>query len=171
VNNRRIVITGFMASGKSSLASALAQRLACDAVDLDDEITRTYGRSPGEIISQDGESEFRALESESLRRVLEKGSRVIALGGGAWTIAENRELIAEFDCFTVWLDVPFEICWKRIGEAGVHRPLALDREAAERRFEARRSLYSLADLRLEAGDSSSPEGLAAVVEKTIGRSK
>jgi shikimate kinase len=167
VNNRRIVITGFMGSGKTSLAKALARRLECESTDLDDEITDANGRSPGEIISQDGEPGFRTIESEILRRTLENEVRVIALGGGAWTISGNRDLIAEFNCFTVWLDVPFDVCWNRIAAAGVHRPLAPERQQAAWLFEQRRALYSLAELRLEANDSADANELAAQVESAL----
>jgi shikimate kinase len=169
VNSRRIVITGFMGSGKSSVAGALAQRLNCTFVDLDDEITRSYGRSPGQIIKEDGEEPFRKIESEVLLRVLETGVRVIALGGGAWTIAGNRELIAEFDCFTVWLDVPFDVCWSRIAAAGVHRPLAAERHRAGRLYEERRPLYSLAELGLKADDRARSDELAIKIESAMDR--
>jgi shikimate kinase len=169
VNYRRIVITGFMGSGKSSVAGALARRLKCEFVDLDDEITRSYGRSPGQIINEDGEEAFRKIESEVLLQVLQAEVRVIALGGGAWTISRNRELIAEFDCFTVWLDVPFDICWSRIAAAGIHRPLAPERDRAARLYERRRSLYSLAELQLKADDQAHADELATKIESALER--
>jgi shikimate kinase len=167
VNNRRIVITGFMGSGKSSVASALARLLDCDFVDLDDEISRSSGRSPGKIISEDGEETFRKIESEALLRVLEDEVRVIALGGGAWTVPGNRELIGEFGCFTVWLDLPFEVCWSRIAAAGVHRPLAPEREQASRLYEQRRLMYSLAELHLKADDSTHSPKLAIEIVASL----
>jgi shikimate kinase len=49
---------------------------------------------------------------------------VIALGGGTWTIPANRTLVALHDCQTVWLDVPFAVCWQRISENTGSPPLA-----------------------------------------------
>jgi shikimate kinase len=170
VNNRRIVITGFMGSGKTDLAIALARHLECESADLDDEITRACGRSPAEIISQDGEPSFRTMESVILRRLLQDEVRIIALGGGAWTISDNRDLIAGLNCFSVWLDVPFDVCWSRITAGGVHRPLAPERQQAERLFEERRSLYSLAELHLEANDEADAAELARKVESALARS-
>ena len=149
-----------MGSGKTSLASALARRLGCEALDLDKEIELVHGRSPGEIISEDGETIFRKIEAELLRTVLQNEIRVIALGGGAWTIPQNRELITQFDCFTVWLDAPFDVCWARISAAGVHRPLAPEKHEAAKLYEQRMPIYSLADLRLQAGDEVGPDELA-----------
>src|SRR5262245_46702628 len=143
--NRRIVILGFMACGKTTVAKELARQLECDFVDLDSFITQHHGRSPAEIIEQDGEDRFREIETLSLRNVLQtSGARVIALGGGAWTIPANRTVTALHDCETVWLDVPFEVCWRRIMASATARPLAPDREAARSRYESRREHYALA---------------------------
>src|SRR2546423_8308132 len=125
IMNRRIIILGFMACGKTTVARELARQLDCDYVDLDSFITERHGRSPAAIIQQDGEENFREIETLALRDVLQnKDARVIALGGGTWTIPANRTLAALHDCETVWLDVSFEVCWDRIVAAATARPLA-----------------------------------------------
>ena len=148
----RIVIVGFMGCGKTSVAEALARQLHCDSIDLDSVITEHEGRSPGEIIQQDGEAAFREIETDALRASLEqKQARVIALGGGAWTIEANRRLVAEHDCLSVWLDAPFELCWERItSSAKTTRPLAPDCESARKLYESRRGSYELAQLHVDA---------------------
>src|SRR5207248_9678402 len=89
--NRRIVILGFMGCGKTTVARELARQLECSFVDLDSFVTQLHGRSPAEIIQQDGEDSFREIETLALRDVLqEKHARVIAVGGGTWTIPANR---------------------------------------------------------------------------------
>jgi len=149
--NRRIVIVGFMGCGKTTVAEGLARKLGCGSLDLDSFITEREGRSPADIIEQDSEAAFRALETQALRDALEMNdSRVIALGGGAWTIETNRTLVAEHDCLSVWLDAPFELCWERIiSSASTIRPMAPDRESARILYEARRSNYELAQLRVD----------------------
>lgn len=165
---RRIVITGFMAAGKTSVATALANRLGCRMIDLDYIITERERRSVPALINDEGVARFREAEGRALRVVLEMGrARVIALGGGAWTVAENRSLIAEHDCFTVWLDTPFEVCWQRITESEEARPLATERETAERLFHERRSIYALAQLHIPAGDDKSIEDLAAEIIRAL----
>ena len=58
---------------------------------------------------------FARLKRCALRHVLEDlDARVIALGGGAWTVPANRTLVSLHDCLSVWLDAPFELCWQRI---------------------------------------------------------
>lgn len=151
MEERPIVITGFMGSGKTCVARALAAHLSCAATDLDEMIT-SLGRTPGELITQEGEAAFREIETQVLRQTLNDGARVIALGGGAWTIPVNRNLIADFDCLTVWLDVPFDLCWQRIIAAGGDRPLARDQEQARALYRIRQPSYELAKLRVEATD-------------------
>jgi shikimate kinase len=144
--NRRIVILGFMACGKTTVANEVARALSCRFVDLDSFITEREKRSPAEIITYDGEDSFRDVETLALRDVLQdRQAQVIALGGGTWNTPANRTLIALYDCLTVWLDAPFELCWKRITSENVTRPLAPDRETAQTRFEARRTDYGLAE--------------------------
>lgn len=146
--NRRIVIVGFMGSGKTTVARALSERLNCGMIDLDSFITETEGRSPAAIIQHEGEHAFREIETAALRDVLNHSdARVIALGGGAWTIDTNRDLVARHDCLSVWLDVPFDVCWQRItsGENSV-RPLAPDFETAHKLYQSRQVSYALVEM-------------------------
>jgi len=142
-----IVITGFMGCGKSIVARALAQHLNVAFVDLDESITARTGRTPAQLITEDGEPAFRRIETDTLREVLHTGETgVIALGGGAWIEAANRELIDQYGCSSVWLDVPFEVCWTRIESAGEDRPLGRTKAQAAVLFERRRSVYQLATI-------------------------
>lgn len=167
---RRVVITGFMAAGKTSVAHALARLLGCEAVDLDAFISEHERRSIGELINERGEKAFREAETRALRDVLESESaRVVALGGGAWTFEANRELIAEHDCLTVWLDASFDLCWQRIEREQGTRPLALDRETAHRLYRVRRPIYELAALRVEVEEGLTADETAAEILKDLRR--
>lgn len=149
--NRRgpIVITGFMGCGKSKVAHALAVRRNVTFVDLDKWITARVGRSPAQLITEDGEPAFREIESNALRDLLQAGEAgVIALGGGAWIEKTNRDLIDEYGCTSVWLDTPFEICWERITASEEDRPLGRAREEAQARYDLRKPIYSLANIHI-----------------------
>jgi shikimate kinase len=144
-----IVITGFMGCGKTRVARELAQRLNILMVDLDETITQREGRTPAQIIVNDGEPAFRTIESNVLRSLLRTNvAGVIALGGGAWIQETNRALIDEHNCLTVWLDAPFEVCWDRIETSGDDRPLAKTREQAHALYERRRPVYQLASIHI-----------------------
>jgi shikimate kinase len=160
--NRCIVIVGFMGCGKTTVAKTLARQMGCTIIDLDSFITEREGRTPAEIIAQDGEPSFRSIETRALGDALENGdSRVISLGGGAWTVEANRALVAQQDCFSVWLDAPFELCWERItANAKTIRPLAPNRETAQRLHESRRPSYLLAEIRVDA-----TKGLGEIVSE------
>jgi shikimate kinase len=145
-----IVITGFMGCGKTRVALELGHRLNIPMVDLDQLITEREGRSPAQLIVQDGESAFRAIESNTLRDLLlAETAGVIALGGGAWIEERNRALIEQYGCRTVWLDVPFEVCWARIEAAGEDRPLGKTRDEALALYERRRPVYQLAKIHFQ----------------------
>src|SRR6201996_7907524 len=93
---RRIVLTGFMGAGKSTVGRILAARLRWPFLDLDSLITAEHGRTVAQIFADHGEEHFRRLEFEAIARVLDPGheyqNAVIALGGGAIETEAAREL-------------------------------------------------------------------------------
>lgn len=145
-NEARIVLTGFMGVGKSTVARFLASLLDCRKVDLDSLIEQDQNRTIAEIIKSEGEERFRQIETENLRAVLDSDeARIIALGGGAWTIAENRCLIKNQNLTTIWLESSFEHCWRNIRLSKRERPLAENKQMARRLFDERAKFYCLAD--------------------------
>ena len=88
---RRVALVGLPGSGKSTIAPLVADRLGWEAIDLDDEIEASSGRSPAAIIAADGEAAFRDLELTALERILRRpGPMVIACGGGLITQSAAR---------------------------------------------------------------------------------
>ena len=161
---QRIIITGFMGAGKTTVARELAEHLDCLFVDLDQFITEREKRTVPAIIDEDGLTQFRAIETNALRDVLKNSSlRIIALGGGAWTIEGNRQLISKHNIFTVWLDAPFKLCWRRIASEDNSRPLARDREEAQQLFLKRRAVYEIAALRVEIDEAKSAAAVVAEI--------
>jgi shikimate kinase len=159
-----IIITGFMGAGKTTVAAALSRMLGREMVDLDIFISKKLERTPREIIDEDGEESFRGIEGCALREVLEAdGARIVALGGGTWTIAGNRALVKEHDGVTIWLDAPFELCWQRIEDERDARPLGRDFKAARALYDRRREFYDEAMLRIEVGEEKTAEAIAAEI--------
>ena len=168
MTNQQLIIVGFMGSGKTTVAREVARRLNRAAIDLDDFITMSTGRSPAEIIQQDGEPGFREIETRWLDEVLlQNPAAIIAAGGGAWTITENRRLISKAGARTVWLDAPFELCWKRIQANEEMRPLAPSMEVAEQLYQNRRPVYELADLRIAIADGDNVDEVAGRIVSLI----
>jgi shikimate kinase len=171
MSGRPVVITGFMGAGKTTVGRALAKLLGEAFIDLDDAVKELEGRGPRELIDEEGEAYFREAETRALSRVLERGeARVVAAGGGAWTLARNRSLVAEHGCLSVWLDAPFDLCLRRIDTEGARdsRPFARDTERAARLFEERLAAYCQADLRVPVTSETSAEGLAAEIAAALG---
>lgn len=140
----RVVLTGFMGSGKSTLGPLLAERLGWRFVDLDSEIERRDGRTVASIFAESGEPHFRKLESAALAALLGRRRIVLALGGGAPEGLGNRLLLEQTPrTAVVYLAAPFQAlvdrCLKQPGAA--ERPVLADLSAAERRFKARKRLY------------------------------
>ena len=163
--NQQIVIVGFMGTGKTTVAREVGIKLNCPIVDLDAVITERENRSPAEIIEQDGEEQFRKIETQLLREVLEREpASIIAVGGGAWTLAANRQLIAKRGALSVCLNAPFELCWKRIEAGRESRPLARSRELAEQLYLERQPIYNLADAVVPISES---EGSSEIATKLL----
>ncbi len=153
-----IYLVGFMGSGKSTVGRHLAHRLGWSFFDLDSEIERGEGLAIAEIFASKGEEEFRRIETEMLRqhvRWVERGRpSVLALGGGAFVQAANRELL-EDKGISIWLDCPFSVVERRAGN-DPRRPLAADPVKFRALFDSRREAYAQADLRVEI-ESDDPE--------------
>lgn len=146
VFQKRVVLTGFMGVGKSSVARHLAYLLKMQKLDLDYFIEAREKRLIAQILNSVGEPRYREIESECLREILENTDvGIIALGGGAWTIEKNRELIKKHSCTTVWLESSFEHCWFNIRQSRKERPLAQNKLAAKNLFDRRQKIYCLAD--------------------------
>jgi shikimate kinase/3-dehydroquinate synthase len=117
-----IFLYGPSGSGKSTVGQLLAESLNADYVDLDIEIETQSGRSITEIFDQEGESGFRQRESDALNKVLTTQNKIIALGGGALTIPQNREL-AESKGDVVLLNASSETLLSRLQDDKIERPL------------------------------------------------
>jgi len=160
-----IFLVGFMGSGKSTIGMLLAAELDAPFVDLDDDIEAVAGRSIVEVFEADGEQRFRDLEHEALTRRVDAGGRVVvALGGGAFTFARNREVMHGRGP-SIWLDCPFDTALRRV-EGFEHRPLAKDPEKFRALFESRRGEYAKADLRI-AIDSDEPADAVRDILKAL----
>jgi shikimate kinase len=163
--SRLIVITGFMGCGKSKIARSLARRLDVPVVDLDDLITARHGRTPAQLITEDGEPAFRTIETNTLRETLKTiPAGVIALGGGAWIEETNRDLINQHRCLSVWLDVPFEVCWARIETSEEDRPLGRTREQALKLYQSRKPIYQLAAIHIQRMPDEDLEAFISRIE-------
>lgn len=93
---RNVVLSGFMATGKSTVGPLVAQALGLPFVDTDVVIAEEAGRSIPEIFASEGEARFREREARVVLSLLNDGTpRVLALGGGAVTVPRIRHAALE----------------------------------------------------------------------------
>ena len=134
---RRIYLTGFMGSGKSTIGPILANVLGYDFVDLDEAVEERAGKPVPQIFAEDGAAAFRALEATMLRETGARNKVVVALGGGAMTVEDNLQW-ALANGAVVYLKVSLDSLIRRLRRGRMVRPLLLD-DAGQR--------LSTADLR------------------------
>ena len=121
----RIYLTGFMASGKSTVGPLLADRLGYRFIDLDWMVEARTGRSVLDLF-QEGEAAFRAAEAEALTETTRGSGIVVATGGG--TLAEPGNLVkARMAGPVVWLRAAPATISDRLGDAPDRPVLADDR--------------------------------------------
>jgi shikimate kinase len=164
-NLRRILLTGFMGAGKSTVGRLLASRLGWDFLDLDTHLENRTGSTIPELFAQHGEAHFRRLESTALASALSRSKTVLALGGGTPEEITNRLLIEQTPAtLAVFLDAPFPTLFDRCMLQEIGRPVLADPAAAELRFARRRPLYArLARLTIDTSAQTPEETVEAVL--------
>jgi shikimate kinase len=116
-----VVLTGFMATGKTEVGRRLARALGRAFVDTDQLIETAAGRSVAEIFASEGETRFRALERQAVVEACATPDAVVATGGGTLVDAENRRRLAAAGPI-VCLTASAEEIARRVGDAAA-RPL------------------------------------------------
>lgn len=90
-----VILVGMPGCGKSTVGRLVAEKLSRSFFDADEEIKNATGRTPSEIITEDGERAFRLVETQVLTRLCKESGAVIATGGGAVTVEENYKIIRQ----------------------------------------------------------------------------
>jgi len=160
-DDRNIILTGFMGTGKTTIGRQLARRLRREFVDMDALIEERTGLSIPRIFQEQGEAAFRALERALCQELAGRRGLVIATGGGALIDAENRAaLAASGDILCLRADT--DVILRRVG-VGADRP-KLDGDDRRGRIEAllaeRAPVYDAFPLQLDTSDLS-PDDAAA----------
>jgi shikimate kinase len=162
---RRLVLTGFMGAGKSTIGRILAARLNWQFLDLDAHLEARTGATIPQLFERHGEAHFRRLESTALASALGHDHTVLALGGGTPEELTNRLLLEQTPAtFTIFLDAPFPTLFDRCMLQDIARPVLADPTAAQQRFQKRHPLYRrLANLTIETADLSPDQTVEALL--------
>jgi shikimate kinase len=164
----RVVLVGFMGSGKTTVGRLLAHRLGWSFVDLDDEVEAAAGSTVEELFRDRGEAAFRELEAAAGTAALAREHTVLAPGGG-WSLAPGRLEALPAGSLSVWLKVSPETAVRRATTMGRVRPLLAGADPIDRAralIAEREPVYARAQLHLDA-ERSTPAALARAIADQV----
>jgi len=118
-----ITLIGYRATGKTTLARLLAERLAVDWVDADVEIERVAGKPIRAIFDDDGEPAFRDIEAAVIADLCRRNNLVLAAGGGAPLREESRRA----------MKAAGKVVWLKASPETIHRRMTGDTTTPDRR--------------------------------------
>ena len=171
----KIILLGYMGSGKSTIAGSLGSKLGLGVVDLDDHIVIREGLSIPEIFSQKGEIYFRRKEGEYLKELLESDQDLIlSVGGGTPCYGQNMDLILEHG-ISIYLKLGVQGLVDRLKDQKSNRPLIAELDIAQlteyvaKHLFERRPFYERAKHQVSA-DGKSIEEITGEIQRLISAS-
>ena len=161
---RRIVLTGFMGSGKTTVGPLLAARLGWSFVDVDDVIEAEARVSIAELFACHGEAQFREREHATIARLAAGDALVLALGGGAIEHSATREMLIEASgTLMVHLEVELATTLARCRGTEHLRPILADQANLASRYWRRLPLYRTAHVSIIVDALTPEEAVEAIV--------
>lgn len=162
----RLVLIGFMGSGKSTVARLLAQRCSLSAVDLDQAVCETFDfANVAEIFESKGESFFRSAERDVALSLQSQQSVVIASGGGVVEHPETMSALLTAETLSFFLYTPYQEIVSRLQSpaAQKQRPLFSTSDDFAARFARRDPLYRRYANYVIKTDGRSPEEVCEAI--------
>jgi shikimate kinase len=168
-----LTLIGYRATGKTTLARLLAERLGWDWIDADVEIERRAGKSIARIFAEEGEPAFRDLEARVIADLCRRDRLVLAAGGGAPLRPESRRAMREAGK-VAWLTArPETILARMTADAATvaRRPNLTDRTPLEEIVEllkAREPVYQESADWVVDTEGRTPDVLATEIVERLG---
>lgn len=161
----KIVLIGFMGSGKSSIAKKLAERLDLEFIEMDELcIKKSRRNSISEIFEKDGEIIFREIEIYTAKDLINRENVIISAGGGVVMNKINLDYLKK-NGIVIFLDTAFEIIEKRLMDDNT-RPLFKDKKKAKQLYDFRLPLYKYyADVIINTDNKSVEEIAKEIVSR------
>ena len=127
---KRIIIIGYMGTGKTTVGHALSQELGLPFYDLDWYIETRMHRTVKQIFDEKGEEGFRKIEHNLLHEVAEFEDVIISCGGGTPCFFDNIDYINR-QGETVYLKCTTDVLYKHLKMGKTVRPLLLNKTPDE----------------------------------------
>jgi len=152
-----IYLIGPMGSGKTTTGKILSSRLKYQFFDTDEEIKKKMGMSISSIFDNQGESEFRIIESQMLGELSIKPKSVISTGGGIVLMKENRAIMKNGTC--IYLKIDFEEQRRRLANSDDRPLISKNSEELIKKTNAAREPYflDLADIVIDTSNLNENE--------------
>jgi shikimate kinase len=170
---KKIILSGYMGSGKSTIARLLQAKTGMKMIDLDDFIEKKTRLSIPEIFASKGEIHFRKLEHQALKEILQSDeSLILSLGGGTPCYANNHELLKGQDMIWVYLKASPDTLYDRLVSGAESRPLLAGKNQEEMKEFIAQHLFERSYYYNQAGhkiitDGKSPSAVASEIEKIL----
>lgn len=169
----KIILLGYMGSGKSTVAKLLSEKIRFPLLDLDTIIENKTNSSIAEIFEQKGEIYFRQLEHQLFQQIMDdRGKAVVSLGGGTPCYANNHEFLNGENVVSVYLKASINELYERLLPEKAHRPLLANLNPDEMKefialnlFE--RSFYYHKATYVITVDTKSPEQIVAEIQQLL----
>ena len=167
VTMQRIILIGFMGSGKTTLGGQLAQILGIPFFDSDELIEQKMGIAVNQIFAAQGEQAFREMETEVITDLCEISEFVLAVGGGLPAISGMMQRLNELGK-TVFLNVSRKELLRRLVMDRSKRPLLKDKSELElkeyfnRLHDLREPYYIQAQIHIQQDDLTAQELIEAI---------
>lgn len=171
LNHRNIILTGFMASGKTVVGKALSEKLGRKFVDSDLVIEEKCGMTISNIFEKFGEEYFRKVEAEVIEELSLENNAVISTGGGAILNSDNIANLRKNGTI-VNLEPSDDVIKARLSNDDGTRPLnkGQDIEQILKRFEDRKPFYDNCDVKIKiTTDMNVEDSISAVIKGLEGK--
>lgn len=152
----KIILIGFMSSGKTTVAKILSIKKNIIHIDTDLEIERRFSLKIGEIFDKYGESFFREQESIILKKIENSNSNmIISTGGGTPIHSSNMQKLNKIGK-TIYLESSFDFLYKNLKRDKESRPLCkmYSKKELNKIYNERIKIYSNAHLKIDCRKKS-----------------
>ncbi len=157
-----IYLVGMPGSGKTALGKGLAKKLGFTFMDTDEEVTKIFGKTPEELILNEGEGALRDAEKIVLEKILEEDNLLVATGGGFPIFNQIMDRLNEHG-LTIYLSYNATALWRRLMQSH-SRPLAKSERELSFLLKRRKPIYEKASI-IYKGSKGYKENVDQVIQE------
>ena len=170
---KKIILLGYMGSGKSTIAKLLANLTSISYLDLDEIIEKQENSSVKKLFSDKGEIYFRKLEHQILAALIQnQDSFILSLGGGTPCYSNNHEFLKADHVISIYLNASVDTLYERLLFNSEQRPLIANKNPEEMKEFIAKNLfdrsyyYNQAKYKITV-DGKSPEEILSEIENLL----